>query len=106
MKESQRRWLSLDSPWSLTARLPFGQRRPVVSLVRQAPPPSQPVQLPGPLKPVSTRLGAFAGGMNREEVLMELTPSCVGIDVAKAKRDVALSPTEPIVPVDNTEAGL
>lgn len=37
---------------------------------------------------------------------MELTPSCVGIDVAKAKRDVALSPTEPIVPVDNTEAGL
>lgn len=44
--------------------------------------------------------------MNREEVLMELTPSCVGIDVAKAKRDVALSPTEPIVPVDNTEAGL
>ena len=106
MKESQRRWLSLDSPWSLTARFPFGQRRPVVSLVRQAPPPSQPVQLPGPLKPVSTRLGAFAGGMNREEVLMELTPSCVGIDVAKAKRDVALSPTEPIVPVDNTEAGL
>jgi len=37
---------------------------------------------------------------------MEPTPPCVGIDVAKAKLDVALSPTEPIVTVDNTEAGL
>ena len=37
---------------------------------------------------------------------MEPTPPCVGIDVAKAKLDVALSPTEPIVTVDNTEVGL
>lgn len=37
---------------------------------------------------------------------MEPTPLCVGIDVAKAKLDVALSPTEPIVTIDNTEAGL
>lgn len=37
---------------------------------------------------------------------MEQTKDFVGIDVAKAKLDVALSPTDPIVTIANTEEGL
>ncbi len=40
------------------------------------------------------------------EVLMNQTPPVVGIDVAKAKLDVALSPTDTIFTVANTEEGL
>jgi len=40
------------------------------------------------------------------KVLMEPTLFCVGIDVAKAKLDVTVSPTEPIVTVDNMNTGL
>lgn len=40
------------------------------------------------------------------EVLMDQTKHCVGIDVAKANLDVALSPTDTIFTVANTEEGL
>ncbi len=52
------------------------------------------------------KAGRFSqGGSNREDC-MEPPSSVVGIDVAKAKLDVALSPTASIITLPNTEEGL
>lgn len=79
--------------------IPPGSEQAVGELGRRTHNPQEPEQLPGPQSPYHARKG-------RKEEPLDKSAVFVGIDVSKARLDVALVPTGEVLALDNDTVGI